>query len=214
MPQPSAFTWPGAFDFSSNKTHIQVFYELLPSLWGSEIDFTEVGSDDELQLYATAVVLGSALYESEKAGNQANPLAVYDLLPLLEQDYGLTPGPTDNIRTRQNALAAAMALPLGAIPSNIVNTVKRLAGAGNFLGYVPSPTAPAPSIYPAAPGAGPGQFLDVRVPPRFVQLVDPVVTAGAVDPRQRCRGPVEAAGRSGSAGRGRRRSSAAMPRPR
>lgn len=178
MPIPSAFAWVGALDCSSNPTHIEEFYELLPVLWGSEIDFTEVGSDDELQLYATSVVLGSALYEAEHAHNQAFPLSAYDLIPLLEQDYQLTPGPNDSVTTRQAAIAAAMKLPPGAAPAPVVNAIKALVGASNFYAYDPSPTAPTPTVYPTSPGTGPGQFKDVRTPVRFVQLVDPVVQVG------------------------------------
>jgi len=162
---------------SGNNTHIEQFYELLPTLWGTEIDFTEIGSDDELKLYATAVVLGSALYEVEHAGNQANPLKAYDLIPLLEQDFQLVPGPHDTVQTRQAAIAAAELLPLGAVASNVVNSIKKLVGAANFKAYVPSPVFP-PTVYPASPGAGPGQFRDIRVLPRLVELVDPVATTG------------------------------------
>jgi hypothetical protein len=180
MPQLSAFTWCGALDMSGNNTHIQDFYELLPTLWGTEIDFTEIGSDDELKLYAWSVVLGSALYELEHAGNQANPLKAYDLIPLLEQDFGLTPGPFDTVQTRQAAIAAAEKFPLGAIPSNIVNTVKLIVGAANFYAYAPNPAGTATTFPPTmAVGNGPGQFRDIRIPPRFVQLVDPVVSIGS-----------------------------------
>lgn len=179
MPVPSIFAWCGAIDCSGNPTHIEVFYNLLQTLWGDEIDFSEVGSDEELQCYATAVVMGSALYQAEHAGNQAFAARAYDLIPLLEQDYGLTPGPAATVRSRQAAIAAAMKLPGGATPSNVWNTIKAILGAGNALAYLPSPTFPTPTIYPAAPGAGPGQFRDTRTVPRFVQLVDPVSVTGA-----------------------------------
>jgi hypothetical protein len=178
VPQPSAFTWCGAFDLSDRPTHIQELYELLPALWGTEIDFTEIGSEDELKLYATAVVLGSAMYELEHAGNQGDPLKVYDLLPILEQQFGLTPGAKDTVQMRQAALAAAELLPVGCIGSNVVNSVKTIVGAANFKAIVPSPEAPTPTVFPTSPGTGPGQFRDVRVQPRFVQLVDPVASAG------------------------------------
>jgi hypothetical protein len=181
MPQRSAFTWPGAQGFYGGPTHIEQFYRLLPALWGTEIDFTEVGSDDELKLYAWSVVLGSALYEAEKAGNQANPLKASDLIPLLEQDFGIIPGAKDSLQDRQNAIAVAELFPRGCIPSNVVNASKLIVAAMNFLAYVPSPEAPNPTRFPTWPisvGVVPGQFKDVRVLPRFLQLIDPVATTG------------------------------------
>jgi hypothetical protein len=180
MPQFSAFTSFGFFEFSSQPSLHEQFYKLLPQLWGSQHDMTEVPSYDESKLYAVAGMCAVMVMELNHAGNQANPLTAYDLLPLLENDFLLAPGPKDDLTTRQNAVAAAMLLPGGAKASNIVNSIRKLIGSA-FLAYVPNPAGHGnQTVVPSNPGAGPGAFKDVRIPARFLQLVDPVASLGSV----------------------------------
>lgn len=179
MPQLSAFTPCGFLDLSGDPSHAEDLYALLGTLWGKNVDTGETGTYDESKRYAAACALATALYELDHAGNQSYPLRAYDLLPLLELDFGLVPGPLDNVPTRQAAVAAAELLPRGAVASNLVNAVKSLVGAANFLAIDPAPEGASSTVYPSSPGAGPGQFVDVRVPARTVQLVDPVVATGS-----------------------------------
>lgn len=172
MPKFSAFTPFGQLRFSSAPSYVEQWYKLLPRLWGTHLDFTQVGTYDEELLYAVARMFALMQAELEHASNQKLPLKCYDLLSKQELDYQLTPGPNDSILTRQQALAAAMALTRGAYASNVVNVLKLLLGTG-FLCYLPNP-ASTPTVYPASPGSGPGAFKDVRVPAKFLQTVDPI----------------------------------------
>lgn len=138
MPQLSAFTPCGALECSGAPSLIEQFYELLPSLWGSQLDFSVVGSYNEEKLYAVACMCALMLGELQHAGNQANPLTAYDLLPLLELDWLIAPGQNDTVPIRQKTVAAAMRLARGARASNIVAIVRAIAGAA-FLAYVPNP---------------------------------------------------------------------------
>lgn len=176
MPRFSAFTPFGQFKMSAAPSYVEQFYRLLPRLWGTEIDCSVVGSYDEMKLYAVSRMCALMLIELEHAGNQANPYKAYDLLPLLESDYLITPGQNDTVPTRQAAVAAAMRLSQGAVGSNVVNLLKSLVGAA-FLAYVPNP-AGTPTVFPASPGDGPGAFKDVNIPAKFLQIVDPVATIG------------------------------------
>lgn len=176
MPVLSAFTPCGALACSSAPSHIETFYKLLPTLWGSEIDFSIGTPYDEPKLYAVARMLGLMLYELEHAGNQAYPARVTDLLPLLELDFGIIPGATDTATMRRAVLAAAELLPRGEVASNVTNALRALLGSA-FLSYVPGPDAASVSVGNLPSHAG---FADVRVPMRLLQLVDAVPTPGAV----------------------------------
>jgi hypothetical protein len=182
MPVLSAFTPCGMLEMSSAPSHAETWYNELQTLYGHDVDFT-LGTYQEAKLYAWAMGLGSVQYELEHGGNQAYPDRVFDLIPLLESDFGLKPGPNDTAATRRVALGIAMALTLGGIPSNLVNTLKTLLGPGNFLSYFTGNGSGGQTVFPVAgwPSTGPNvpQFTDVRIPMRTLQLVDPVVATGS-----------------------------------
>jgi hypothetical protein len=165
---------------SSAPSHAEEFYNLLRTLYGPQMLFAK-GSYAEAKLYAWAMGLGRALYELEHAGNQAYPLRAYDLLPLLELDFQLTPGPSDDVPTRQQAVAVAELFPLGAGPANVVAGLRAILGAsyvdfvvadhsGAGAGFAPTnfPTV----SYPLG-DYGPN-FADIRVPARVFRLLDPI----------------------------------------
>ena len=182
MPVLSMFTPCGMLALSSEPSHAEDIYGQIQQLYGPAIDFTP-GTHAEAKCYATAMALGTALYELDHAGNQASPLTAYELLPLLELDYSQRPGPLDGVPTRQAAVAAAELLSGGAVASNIVNGLKSILGS-SFYGYVPAGVGsggrgfPA-TVYPASIANSASTFTDVRVPQRTFRLVDPVATTGA-----------------------------------
>jgi len=180
MPRLSAFTPMGQLRMSSAPSYVEQWYRLFPRMWGAQLDFTQVGSYNEEKLYAVARMCALMQAELEHADNQRRPLKCYDLLPLQELDYLLTPGPKDDYVARQRALSAAMLTTKGGIATNIVAQLQSLLGA-NFLAYVPNP-AGTPTVYPTTPGNNPGggagAFKDVRVPAKFLQLVDPILSTG------------------------------------
>ncbi len=170
---------------SAAPSHAEQFYDELIRLYGTSggktnIDFTvDPLNYDEAKLYAWAMGLARVQYEAEHAGNQAYPLRAYEIIPLHELDFQITPGANDTVLMRQKAIQAKEMLPIGVVASNLVNALRAILGA-NFLAYVcatpnySSGAGFAPTIYPATPGVGPGSFVDVRTPQRLVQLVDPV----------------------------------------
>lgn len=176
MPRLSAFTTMGQWRMSSAPSYVENWYRLLPRMWGTQLDFSNVGSYNEEKLYAVARICALMQAEIEHAGNQRNPPKCFDLLPLQELDFLLTPGPKDDYVARQNALSAATLNTKGGIASNIVAQLSR-ALASNFLAYLPNP-AGTPTVFPTSPGSGPGAFKDTRIPAKFLQLVDPIVVTG------------------------------------
>lgn len=187
MPLTSCFTPYGQLRYSSTPSYVEVWYNLLPRLYGPALDMTIVGTYTEAKRYAIARMLALMVAELEHAGNQANPLKAYDLIPQLEQDYDEQPGARDGYVQRQQRLYADMKLPGGATAANVVNTLKVALGAGVLLSYQTNPntggrlpTSAPPTAYPSSPGTGgPGLFTDVRRPSKFLQLVDPVVNTGS-----------------------------------
>lgn len=136
--QFSAFSSFGFFEFSGEPSLHEQFYDMLPALWGTQHDMSNEGTYEEAKLFATSGMCALMLTELKHAGNQFNPLTAYDLLPLLENDYLISPGPKDGVVDRQNAVAAAILLPGGAKVSNVVNTLKKSVGDA-MLAYLPNP---------------------------------------------------------------------------
>lgn len=174
MPRFSIFTPFGHWAFSSKPSLVEQFYRLLPQLWGSQLDFTVIPSYNEEKLYAVARMCAMMVAELQHAGNQANPLKAYDLLPLLELDYLVSPGPNDTVPTRQKAVAAAMRLARGAIASNVVATLKAIAGSA-FLAYAPNPTS-QPGLITNAQNNGSG-LIRLTVPIHRYTTADRVLVA-------------------------------------
>lgn len=186
MPHTSIFTPCGQLRLSNAPSHAQQFYDQLQQLISAadtgnnnqQFDFTQ-GEHLEAWVYATARGLGRHRHMLERAGNQAYPMRAIELLPLLELDFQLTPGPKDDYVARQKALAAAELISQGARVSNIIAGLKTLMGS-DFLAYVPAPAGVGITTFPdqTSPTA-PSHFQDVRTPPRLLQLVDPVTTTGS-----------------------------------
>lgn len=156
----SAFTSFGFFRFSSEPSLHELYYDLIPTLYGTAHDMTQQGSYEQSKRYAMAGILAIAHTELQHAANQANPLTAYDLLPLLENDFLLSPAPGDTVAQRGAAIAAAMLLPGGAKASNIVASARALLGA-LFLAYLPNPAARPAVVGGAVAGAGGAIALNV-----------------------------------------------------
>jgi hypothetical protein len=191
----SAFSPFGHFRFSSRPTAIEQWYDVLPRLWGTQIDFTQKPSYQEAKLYAVARMLALGSIELDHAGNQRLPDKVYDLLPLQELDYELTPGPNDGVVTRQRALGAAMLVTGGATSTNIVNALKLLLdppplAVASFATFVPVTVPMGPIKYVNATGTGvpgaiaspytasPGDVVVVGTNLGNVVINIPILTAG------------------------------------
>ena len=175
----SDFSQTGLLELSDEPSPAEVFYDLLWKLYGGDrgpFNLTPGATYKDAQIYAAACMLGRAQVELQHAGEQADPTLVFDLLPLAELDFGLVPGPQDTVAQRRGALVARQLLPQGARASAIVAGLRAILGPA-LLSYCPivsTFSSASPTVYPSSPGAGPGLFQDVRVPPRHLALLDPV----------------------------------------
>lgn len=183
MPQLSAFTPCGLLELSSQPSYAETAYLQLQQLLnandaanGQGFDFAQ-GEHLEAWTYATAMGLADHRWMLERAGNQAEPMRAMESLPLLELDFELTPGPKDSFLTRQQAIAAAELLPLGGNSANLLAGLQTLLGASFIDLIVPTPTQRVNTPV-AGVSTGSGHYADIRVPTKYLQLVDPVTQTG------------------------------------
>lgn len=190
MPITSAFTSFGMLRFSSKPSRHRAIYDALKVAIGgdagphgggqaSSVYDLSIGTHQEAKLYATAHGLAMADGQQERAGNQALPLKCVELLPSIERDYLLVPGPYDTIAQQQANLQARKLLPGGAILSNIVAGLRLILGT-DFLAVRTITLAEGGGAVPSTP------VSDARVnarlpdvPAKWVQLTEPVTTLAA-----------------------------------
>jgi hypothetical protein len=145
----SAFTGWGFLAFSSAPPRGQSIYEAIVSMNGGNFDDTFAGPMCA-EWYATAMAIARARDTLERAENQADPLAVHEMLPVQEGMYGLAPGPTDSANDRRATLAARYAVALEPSQQNVTRALRVLLG-DDFVAWVPNLVAsPSPASIPAA----------------------------------------------------------------
>ena len=163
---------PSGIRFTRRTPHSERIYDGLRESWGSL--FTD---DPEavvnVRAFAQAKCLGAAKEQLERAGNQANPRHVNDLLPKLETDYRLSPGPTDTIQERRAALSAAKVAARGATIDAIEAGIRSLVGDA-FVAAVPQLMGDVGTggMFPdtLSPDGNPGNFVKLSDKFKVVQL--------------------------------------------
>jgi hypothetical protein len=155
MPKFSAFTPFGMLAFSSRPSRAESIHKSIKASHGTD----NVTEDSEGALparwYAWAMAIARAQYTLERAGNQADPLLVTELLPVLEHMYGVTPSYTDSLETRRAVLDVRYKLALGNIGLSVENALREALGA-DFVEWRPTPQ-PSAASYPD-PASGYGNF--------------------------------------------------------
>jgi hypothetical protein len=148
MPYPSRFTPYGMLAFSSRQTHARAIYNVLEQGVGDSLD-TDPDGLEAARLYAMAMVLGSAQYQLDRAGNNRRPLKATELIGLLEQDYQIVPAPKGTLNERRRELAARARISKGNRRGAMEYAMRTLLG-DDFIEYrtvdvlsaVASPTSP------------------------------------------------------------------------
>lgn len=186
MPRFSAFTPCGVLRLSAAPSPGKLFYDQLKQLYGGApdagrppFDLTQ-GTHLEASIYAKARSLARLLMLIQRAGDQYSGLTAYELIPLLEGDLYLTPGPNDSYVTRQRRIDAATKL---IPPNNFANVVSGLTAilGDKLLGIRVAPHGVTRVATPVAGASqGCGHYADVRVPMKLLKLVDPVVQTGSL----------------------------------
>lgn len=169
--QFSAFA-PSGIRFTRRKPHAERIYETMRESWGTLFtDDPEAAVN--IETFATAKCLGIAKEMLERAGNQANPRHVTDLLPKLERDYRISPRPGSTIQERRAALIAARAVKGGARLGAIHDGLTALLG-DRLLALVPQPMGAVGTggMYPdtLVPNGGPGAFKPLGASFKAVRL--------------------------------------------
>jgi hypothetical protein len=114
------------------------------------------GAYSKADIYATAMCLGSAQVEQDRATGQQNPLKCTEFLSGLEEQYEIVAASTASDQDRRLALDAARQLRNGARVDAIEDGLRGILGAG-FVEYIvasgvtPIPaTATAPAAFKPA----------------------------------------------------------------
>ncbi|WP_394849715.1 hypothetical protein LZC95_19960 [Pendulispora brunnea] len=174
MPRFSCFAPFGMLDFSSRATHTESIYRSMVASLRDGIDQSP-GSPDEAETYADAMSIARALYTLNRAENSTDPQRATELLPELERDYDVRPGPYDDLHARRTRLAALGRLPRGPTYVNVRAALAELLG-DDFRAYLlvaDGVTVPALDELPAVT-----RFQRGDAPPKFAQLIDPVTDLG------------------------------------
>lgn len=146
MPQLSTFTPCGLLACSSRPSRARAIYDAMVAALGGNYDMAE-GAYHGAKFHAWALELGRVDAEIARLGNQYDPAKITDLLPAVEPEYKLAPGPRDTLADRRAALAVRMRLPEGAALANVEAALSTMLGA-DFVALV---LDTAPVVYPADP---------------------------------------------------------------
>lgn len=175
MPYPSRFTPYGMLTYSTRKSHAQAIYETLVDGVGDSLD-TSDGTLQEARLYATAMVLASAQYQLDRAGNQRFPLKATELLGLLEKDYQIVPPADATLNERRRELAARARISKGNRRGAMEYALRVLLG-DDFIEYRTVEVADA-VVSPDDP-ASIGAYPQPGTEKKTFRITQPVTTRNA-----------------------------------
>jgi len=137
MPYPSRFTPYGMLSYSKRQTHARRIYDVLVEGVGDSFD-TSPDSLEAARLYARAMVLASAQYQLDRAGNNRLPLKATELLGLLEKDYQIVPAADATLNDRRRELAARAKISKGNRQGAMEYALRILLGEA-FIEYRTTP---------------------------------------------------------------------------
>jgi hypothetical protein len=163
--QFSAFSPFGNFRFSTRKPPAEVIYYALQGSQGDAFD-TDWDGEQAKRLYAQSMCLGAASWILWRGANSGNPALATETLPLIEQDYGITPRPRAYLRERRGDLIAAMKAHHGARYDSIFDGLGAILGATNlvaiYIRAIPTPSGGnLPGTFPGTidPNQGQANFV-------------------------------------------------------
>jgi hypothetical protein len=110
----------------------------------------EPGTHEDAVLLSRSTALAIARKALERAGAQSDGRTAVEMLPTLEKDYRVSPGPLDAVRHRQAAIAARQLAPAGAGKYAVAAALRAVLG-DDFLAYVPVKSAS--HLFPADPSS-------------------------------------------------------------
>lgn len=129
---------------------------------------TDLGSFVDCFAFALSRVVAKAQLRQHKLDRERLAAGAWELLPALEDEFGLFPAPDDSIQTRRSALAAAMRSALGSRRTELEQGLADLLGA-DYVGLHVHSTADV-DIYPATLGDSPMLLALPETPRKIVSL--------------------------------------------
>ncbi len=170
MPILSCFTPCGMLETSAeDPLAMRIYHSLAASLGpeGLNYDLTP-GTRQEATVYAQAMAMAEAELLLQHAGLQMVPGYVDEMMADREREYGIVPGPNDNLITRNAVFAARKLLPRGARREAIEDALATILG-NNYVGY--RTTKPAERVtWPTALGDQPQNLQAAAVSRKLVRL--------------------------------------------
>ncbi len=173
MPKLSRWTPCGMLRFSSKPSLAETIEKSIARAQGG--NFSE--EDESLMAakrYATAMAIARAGLTLERAGNQAEPTKAYEMLPVLEGMYGITPGREATLPARRALLAARYKLSNGSRRENFETQLRAELG-DDFVAYRTTTSAEAAQV-PATPASGPGTFKAPTTRYKVIRFTQSIAT--------------------------------------
>jgi hypothetical protein len=171
VPLFSAFTPLGMLRLSGGPSHAERIFKSKRAALAKEFDLSK-GSRYDAWCYAEAMREARILYSAERAGRQALPHGADVMLPKLERDLGLAPGPTASLAERRQLAAFRRRQPRPPTRYEVESSLRGLLG-DDFLALVPTGVDDA-AVYPADVGTSPANLVSPRVARRYIRLLEPV----------------------------------------
>jgi hypothetical protein len=161
MPKFSAFTPFGMLAFSGQPSRAEQIHRSIKASHGADVVTEDPEGALPARWYAWAMAIARASYTLERAGNQADPRRVTEMLPVMEAAFGVTPGYNDTIEQRRAVLASRHLLATGNIQQSVLVALQTALGS-DFVAWRPTPQSEATSYPP--PSAAYGSFKqDARI---------------------------------------------------
>lgn len=175
--KPSAFAPNGLLQLKAGPPAAQVLHATIVSLLSDGSEFalsTELGSFVDCFAFTLARALAKAQLRQQKLDRERLAMGAYELLAALEEEYGLTPGPDDTLRTRRRALLARMKAALGSRRTALEQALRDLLG-DDYVGLHVRSTDEV-DVWPAALGDDPMLLTVPDIPRKLVRLPNAVST--------------------------------------
>lgn len=190
----SAFSPLGMLRLSGRESHAQRIYTSIVAGLASQFD-TSPGSRYEAFAYAEAMRLARIQYAAEHAAAQAHPGDADVMLPVLERDRGIAPGPVASVNSRRAELATRFRTARVPTRYEVETALSEMLG-DDFLAFVPTPIGSA-ALFPTSIETSPCNLVSASNVRRYIRLLGPVsLLAGNVTVAYE---PINTTGRSDDA---------------
>lgn len=169
--KPSAFAPHGLLQLRSGTPAAQVLHESILSLFSDGSEFalsTELGSFVDCFAFAFARILAKLQLRIEKLDRSRLAANAWELLPALEEEFGLRPAPTDGVQARRAALLAAMKAALGSRRTALEQALSDLLGS-DYVGIHVHSTSDV-DLWPTDLGDSPMLLALPDIPRKLVSL--------------------------------------------